>query len=308
VIDAADHLSAVGSQTDMDLECDFARAMGLRYWAFCMYREGSSLNSGWYLYQNSRNQQLINWCGITTAETFGCVPFAGNSAWLTKVDKWITYFQQPSYQLVENGRPLFYLLWDDRDIDNYFDGRIENLSLVLNYLREQCHLLHGRNPYIVIMNGRPKRAASLMKTVSADAIGGYIPNLGRPPSGAVAWSELEKRVEDSWVDLAGQSVDCVPTALTGWDERARRDHPESFAVANVNEGLNDFFALPTDDELKAHLSSAVSFVRRHPVACPSRALLIYSWNEDDEGGNPLIPTIGKPPNTDRFRLLRDALR
>jgi hypothetical protein len=41
------------------------------------------------------------------------------------------------------------------------------------------------------------------------------------------------------------------------------------------------------------MRAAVDFILDHPKSCPANALLIYSWNECDEGGG-LIPTRGDP--------------
>ena len=43
-------------------------------------------------------------------------------------------------------------------------------------------------------------------------------------------------------------------------------------------------------EIAGHVRAAVAFARSHPDACPSSTVLIYSWNECDEGGSVLCPT------------------
>jgi hypothetical protein len=42
-----------------------------------------------------------------------------------------------------------------------------------------------------------------------------------------------------------------------------------------------------------HLRAAVEFIDSHDLACPSKVLLIYSWNECEEGGA-LVPSLGDP--------------
>jgi hypothetical protein len=45
--------------------------------------------------------------------------------------------------------------------------------------------------------------------------------------------------------------------------------------------------------------------RSHPAQCPSKAILIYSWNECDEGGNAIIPIwTGGTPDTSRIAALQ----
>ena len=62
-----------------------------------------------------------------------------------------------------------------------------------------------------------------------------------------------------------------------------------------------YFDSPTPGELASHLNDAIHFVRAHPESCESRAILIYSWNENDEGGW-LTPTLDKDGAIDDGRL------
>ena len=65
----------------------------------------------------------------------------------------------------------------------------------------------------------------------------------------------------------------------------------------------------TADELAAHLREAVDWTRRHRDLNPSNAIILYAWNENDEGGW-LIPTLGADgaPNEERIEALSKVLR
>jgi hypothetical protein len=174
-------------------------------------------------------------------------------------------------------------------------------------LRAGCRQAGVGDPYIVIMAGRAQTSAAIMRAVGADAISNYIPDMAPAPVGAVPWRVLDERTQAFWASLAAQGVDCIPCATTGWDTRARRAHPESWVHEPGTPNLGDYFVLPTAAELKAHLRAAAAFVRGHAGACPSRALLVYSWDECDEGGNPLIPTLGRLPGKSLMEAIAPPL-
>ena len=64
----------------------------------------------------------------------------------------------------------------------------------------------------------------------------------------------------------------------------------------------------TPGEIAKHLQNGLSFVKEHPDICKARAVVIYAWNEYDEGGW-LAPTRGPDgkPVTDRLDAVRKVL-
>ena len=292
--DGPNHITVIGTQADMDEECRVAAAYGLSYWAFVMYAAESPMSVAWRLYKASANRHLVQWCGIVGPGFLGNDPFGRAAAWQAKDEIWVSHFADASYQKLEGGRPLLYVLWNDAGVGAYFAGRLTNFAVSLAYLRARCSAAGVGNPYVVIMAGKAAHSAAIAHAVGADAISNYIPDMGATPVGAVPWHVLDARTQAYWASLAGQGGECIPIATTGWDTRARQQHPESWTHATPKADPENYFTLPTGAELSAHLHAAQAFVLSHPVACRSRALLIYSWDECDEGGNGLIPTLGRP--------------
>jgi len=66
-----------------------------------------------------------------------------------------------------------------------------------------------------------------------------------------------------------------------------------------------FPASATPAEIAAHLSRALAFTQANPEVCPARTVIIYAWNEHDEGGW-LCPTWSPDGRPDRRRL--EAIR
>ena len=282
-VDGPDHITAMGTQADMDMECRYAAAMGLKYWAFDMYAPDSVMSAGWHLYQTSLNRHLVNWCAIVGPGFFGNDPFRRTDLWHEKDEIFVRWFSQPEYQTVLGGRPLVYVLWSQNEIAPYFGGEMQNFAASLSFLKARCRAKGVGDPYVVIMAGRAATSAYIMREVGADAISNYIPDMGPRPVGAVPWAVLDARTRAFWSSLADQGVSCIPIATTGWDTRARRTHPESWVHEPAEANPQGYFVLPTAPELRVHLEASARFVQTHSSACRSGAFLIYSWDECDEG-------------------------
>ena len=63
------------------------------------------------------------------------------------------------------------------------------------------------------------------------------------------------------------------------------------------------------DRLSAHIREAVEWTKANRDLNPANAVIIYAWNEHDEGGW-LQPTLGSDgrPNEERIKALGNVLR
>jgi hypothetical protein len=148
-VDGPDHITAVGTQADMDLECKYAAGMGLIYWAFDMYAPDSAMSVGWHLYQASVNRHMVNWCAIVGPGFFGNDPFRRPDLWHAKDEIFVRWFAQPEYQTVLGGRPLVYVLWSDFEMTSYFGGDERNFAASIAWLRGRCRAAGVGDPYVV---------------------------------------------------------------------------------------------------------------------------------------------------------------
>ena len=57
----------------------------------------------------------------------------------------------------------------------------------------------------------------------------------------------------------------------------------------------------TPDQLARHLQDAIAWTRANRDINPANAVLLYAWNENDEGGW-LIPTLNPDGSTNRSRI------
>jgi len=286
-------VTCVGSQAAMDNEIRAAASGGIAYWAFDWYSPGSSLRTAWNLYQSSGNRNLVNWCGILGLDVLG--PMVSNDeAWQKSVQEWIEYMQQPHYQKVTVGstenRPLLYILWDQPNLQKHFKNDPSNVQSALHRIHALADKAGISRPYIVILDGT--EGAQFALHIGADAISRYVPEFKKERHGP--YTDLAMETQEYWNRLKQTGIPMVPIAMVGWDTRPRQEHPvpwEHWAKPNSNP--QEYFVLPTPQELAAHTQAAVDFIRNNPSACQSKLLLIYAWDECDEGGG-LIPTLGDP--------------
>jgi hypothetical protein len=252
------------NQTVMDREIQYARSAGLHYWAFVLYGENDAMSLGLKNYLASTQKQGLRFCLIAEV-----------SRWKPEVfGRIATLMARPEYQRTPDGRPLLYIL------DNN-----TNADLAIDRFRTQV----PGNPYIVIQNGNPTRATALRLQSNADAIGAYAYQRGTTNA---SYSQLVQEVEQFWEACRKTGSQVVPIVMSGWDRRPRIEHPvpwEHYQQPNV--GLDKFYGPATPTELTRHLKDALSWIGTHPDTTPAKAVLIYAWNENDEGGW-LVPTRG----------------
>ena len=73
----------------------------------------------------------------------------------------------------------------------------------------------------------------------------------------------------------------VPLATAGWDPRPRIETPTPW---HDYGSAAYYHAPPTPQELAQHLQAALDWLKAHPQTAVANAVLIYAWNEFDEGG------------------------
>jgi len=79
-----------------------------------------------------------------------------------------------------------------------------------------------------------------------------------------------------WKQLADTGRSVVPLVNAGWDGRPRQYG-------------GPWFAAPKPAELADSLRTALSWVQEHKAVAEANTILMYAWNETDEGGW-LVPT------------------
>lgn len=280
-----------GQQRIMDQEIAFAADAGLDYWAFLLYPASDSMSQSLARYLASSQRRRIDFC-LIIHNAFG-VP---DEQWPGERDRAVALLKEPGYRTVLEGRPLVYAF----GVCHKGCFPAERFAEFRQATRDA-----GLNPYYVFMGWNPRDDYAREKDHGFDAVSAYAYGSADP-----TFRELVRAVESRyWKEAAEANVPYVPLVTTGWDKRPRKDHPVSWEIGDSYHTQAVFPATAEPHEIAAHLERALTFVRGNRSACEANAVIIYAWNEHDEGGW-LAPTWVRDnaPNTARLDAVRKVLR
>jgi hypothetical protein len=172
------------------------------------------------------------------------------------------------------------------------DFPFERFRDFLNEARKQ-----GLRPYCVFMGWHPAADIKKAKPWGFDAVSSYA------RSGNQAnFSDLAKETEKNcWGNAVYAKAPYVPLVTTGWDKNPRKDNPVSWERGSDYHEQKVFPSRARPDEIARHLTNALAFVRKQSALCESQAIILYAWNESDEGGW-LAPTRSSDGTPDKSRL------
>ncbi|OPZ27720.1 MAG: hypothetical protein BWZ02_01554 [Lentisphaerae bacterium ADurb.BinA184] len=284
VVDDTTVRIAGGRQAVMDREIEFAAHAGLDYWAFLIYPRDTPMSTALGQYLESPRRRQIRFCMILHNTL--TVP---DETWPAERERAVGLLREPGYQTVLANRPLVYA----------FTGNDSPFVRFRDFLRAARD--KGVNPYCVYMGWDPAHDFNQVRNQGFDAVSAYAMGGDQPTFAGLAESVRERY----WGNAASSGVPYVPLATTGWDKRPRKDNPVSWERGHGYHRQEVFPSRATPPEITAHLRDALSFVRSHPRVCAADTVIIYAWNEYDEGGW-LAPTRGADGEPDASRL--DAVR
>lgn len=277
-----------GSRQDvMDREIDLAASAGLDYWAFLIYPRGNPMSVALEQYLASPMRGRIRFCQILH-NTLN-VP---DEQWPAERRRAVEMLETPGYQTVLGNRPLVY---------EFQGGQFpfDRFSDFLSAARKK-----GLDPYCVYMGWDPASDYQKVRQSGFHAVSAYAKS-----SSQARYSSLAKTVEaDYWVAAARAGVPYIPLVTTGWDKTPRKDNPVTWEQGHGYHRQTVFPSRAKPLEIAEHLRNGIAFVREHPETCEANAVIIYAWNEYDEGGW-LAPTrnANGSPNTSRLDAIRDVL-
>lgn len=274
-------------QAVMDQEIEYAAQAGLDYWAFLVYAQDHSMSAALCQYLRSRKRAQVHFCLILHSTLK--LP---DERWPAERDRIIALLRAPGYQTVLGNRPLLYAFTGQ-------DFPFARFRELLAATREA-----GLNPYCVYMGWRPAKDYARVKPDGFDAVSAYAKSGDQP-----RFIDLAKSVEEEyWASAAKAKVPYVPLVTTGWEKSPRKDNPVRWEVGQGYHKQKVFPAKATPAEIAAHLGNALTFVKQHADLCPAQAVIIYAWNEYDEGGW-IAPTRSPDgtPDTSRLGAIRRVL-
>lgn len=283
-------------QEVMDQEIAFASEAGLDYWAFCLYRAGDPMNRGLELYLKSSSRNKIHFCLLLQAAHLGTA-----AEWPKTAQEIVGYLKEQGYQNVEQNRPLIYLTNNDQELPETF-GSWTEARHAFNLLSSESQKAGLGKPYIVVQNWEPADAARYDRLLGFDAISAYA--VSGSGEGYHPFKDLAKRTRIFWDQCKNTGVQVVPLVMSGWDRRPRQENPVPWEQGDWTRSTL-YYAPPRPEELADLVGDAMRWTEANPAAAKARTVLIYAWNENDEGGW-LVPTHAE--GNARLEAIRKVLK
>jgi hypothetical protein len=244
-------------------------------------------------YRSSAGRGKIRFCAVTECGRWGDPAF---------VDRLSDLMTEAGYLKVLNGRPVIYLgfITDDKVRERWGDAA--GLRREVDRMRAGAIRKGAGNPYLVIMDFKPEQGRKWLDALGADALSAY----AVPGGGAGApYSDLAAHAERFWERCREAGAGVAPIVMSGWDRRPRVARPMPWETwQQPGAGIEKYYGAPTPGELAAHLKRALDWVGAHADPASARLIIIYAWNENDEGGW-LTPTLGE--GTARLDAIRGVL-
>ena len=283
------------SQTIMDQEISYAANAGINYWAFVIYPDAIGMSHGLRLYLSSPLKHRINfalnlqggWVAGTTED------------WDAQLDRYVRYFKDPSYQKVLGNRPLVFLFNRIPATPKFPDAAA--VAATIRQLRAATTNAGLGNPYIVFQGWNAKNDFNTIQEYGLDAIGAYavFTDAALGPS----YSALAAKGRRTWEAGQATGANVVPIVTAGWDNRPRVETKTPWTTGSTN-----YTVPPSPAEVANHLGEALDWTRSHLAnTTPANTVLIYAWNENDEGGW-LVPTLNVDGSTNAERLAAIAAK
>ena len=272
------------SDAVMTREIAYAQAAGLDYWAFCAYGAESPMSRALKHYLANPARDKVRFCMIGDTSHWRLDSFAAEAT------RFADLMARPNYQTVINGRPLFYILNLAPEANEAAWAKAGGFRKAVETLRAAARVRGLPEPYCVAMIPWPDKAKAFADASGCDAISAYAVQAGGKDA---PFADLTTYVEDFWKRSMDTGSKVVPLAMTGWDRRPRIERPVFW---EHNEGwgadIERFYQQPKPAEIGHHIRKAVEWTRSHPTNAEAQAVIIYAWNEHDEGGW-LCPTRGE---------------
>jgi len=281
----------------LEREIDYAVQGGLDYWAFTAYPESAPLSYTLKTFLTCKNRDRIRFCLFVPAwPAYGRMPDAAAEeaywAYLLRL------VQTPNYLKVAGSRPVFFVgFLNDALAQKILTGPWPQFT------RELARLGFGK-PYLVFCEGSAKAAKRYSDLFGGDALSAYAVTSSKAQG--TPFAELAARAEKFWEECQQTGTPAAPLCMTGWDRRTRVLNPVSWESFHLQPDADTYyFQRGTPDELAAHIGRGVQWFQRHPNPSGAELVLIYAWNELDEGGW-LLPALPPPHGEGAARL--EALR
>lgn len=244
-------------------EMRLAQDAGIDYWAFMFYGRQSPMGRvlEQYLRSSAQGPKFALVVQVGRLLTAGAAEIASDMQSLTN---------HPRYLKTRDGRPLIFMYVADPKL------KLETVLPAFKRLAANAKAGGTAAPRFVVMSFSTDQARAIAAAADSNDISTYASH-GSARGGA--YRELASGAEKLWDRQASTGANVVPIIMSGWDPRPRIERPTGFDSGYPGGA---YYLSPTPMELATHLDNGIKWVLRHPDGpC---TVIIYAWNEYDEGG------------------------
>ncbi|MBP5300832.1 MAG: hypothetical protein J6Y80_05450 [Victivallales bacterium] len=252
---------------DFDDELRHAITAGIDYFAYCWYdrtppeghvTDGDAKTADGHL-QELTKARLMHLASDLKSQIGLCAILVTSHPYSdTELEELLKTMQEPYYEKVE-GRPIVYL----------FPGAWEPL---LERLQMLCQAAGYVRPYAVLLERWETPPEQLAKV---DALSDYSGMLT-----GTTWEELVGDMNRGNDFRVAQGKPVIPHFATGWDPSPRIEHP----VPWCSYPALNYAAAASPEQLLNGARQFKEWLQAHADACPTGQLLVFAWNEFEEGG------------------------
>jgi len=291
----------------MNQEITYASSAGLAYWAYCFGLQGDLSKGeetcwghyGVRLHLASKRKADMNLCFILMSQGY----WGPKEEYSRAVDIFVKFFQDSAYQKVLAGRPLLYIFYVE-SMPEYF-GSDEAVKDALNLIRSRSVDAGLKPPYIVAMVWDAQTGADCVSKLGFDAISAYAWVGPHQETKEYPYRALADANQAYWEACKATGKKAIPIVSAGWDNRPRWRDPKAYEETYKVSPSGPWFVEPTPQQLADNLRAAIEWNKANPDCAEANAVVIYAWNESDEGGW-LVPTKGE--GTARLDAIKQVLK
>ncbi len=254
------------TQAIMDQEIGYAKSAGINYWAFCWYPPHSGLDTARQLYLASEHHNDVSWSVILGTGHFD---YNRDGSWM------VQQFKEANYQKVAGGRPLVYIFGNTKSVTRKQLDTLRTLSAAAGL----------PNPYVALMEFKADVASAMADSLGADALTSYVSWTGQ--NGEPYYPVIPKADQAGWESYSATGRKVIPWVTAGHNTKPRIDHQMTWYTVKKGDWVSD----GTPEQIGQNLQNALNWTKQHPDAAEANAIIMYAWNEHDEGGW-ICPTLG----------------
>ncbi|MBN8216817.1 MAG: hypothetical protein J0L75_09240 [Spirochaetes bacterium] len=273
------------TQEIFDQELRYAKAGGVDYFAYCTYPTNDGMYRGLEYHRASRLRDQVKFCLLMHQSMV--------TSWPDEVKLVVSWLKEPYYHKTPDGRPIIFA----------FESGVQKMKGRVEDLAAAAQAAGLKRPYFAWMGWNPLQAYGPISEFQFDAFSAYAKGI----TGHDRFVDYAADIRNQyWEAAAGIGLESIPFAGCGWDRRCRDENPTPWdrGIKAVADAEANPFTRPTPAELADHVKAALDWASENRALVPAQSLVMYAWNEHDEGGW-LCPTWGEGGRTNTDRL--DAL-